>query len=200
MSYRGMLIRERAELVELLRGLSEQEWETPSLCAGWRVRDVVGHLLQDTLGPLSYAAVVVKNGGSVNRINNALAQSSSDLSTDQLVDKLDKESGRLSRFAPRLMLSDLVVHHQDIRRPLNRPRTIAPDRLAAVLSYPDPFAFPGRFTKGLRFTATDIDWTSGAGPEVRGPGEAIALAMAGRPVALDDLTGDGVPELRRRLG
>ncbi|MFD4357571.1 maleylpyruvate isomerase family mycothiol-dependent enzyme [Nocardia sp. NPDC058519] len=200
MSYRGMLLDERAELVELLRGLSEQEWETPSLCAGWRVRDVVGHLLQDTLSPLSYAAVVVKSRGSVSRTNNALAQSFSELTTAQLVDKLDKESGRLSKYSPRLMLSDLVVHHQDIRRPLARPRTIPADRLIAVLGYPDPFALPGRFTKGLRFVATDVDWSSGDGPEVRGPGEAIALAMVGRTVALDDLTGGGLPELRRRHG
>ncbi|MEV0551312.1 maleylpyruvate isomerase family mycothiol-dependent enzyme [Nocardia salmonicida] len=199
MSFRGMLVDERAELVELLRGLSEQEWETPSLCAGWRVRDVVGHLMQDTLSPLSYAGVVLKSRGSVNRTNNALAQSFSELSTEQLVDKLDRESGRLSKYSPRLMLSDLVVHHQDIRRPLGRPRTIPADRLVAVLSYPDPFAFPGRFTKGLRFVATDVSRSSGEGPEVRGPGEAIALAVVGRTVALDDLTGDGLPELRRRL-
>ncbi|MFD3746975.1 maleylpyruvate isomerase family mycothiol-dependent enzyme [Nocardia sp. NPDC058633] len=200
MSYRGMLIEERAELVELLRGLSEREWETPSLCAGWRVRDVVGHLLQDTLSPLGYAAVVVKSRGSVNRTNNALARSFSGLSTEQLVDKLANESGRLSKFSPRLMLSDLMVHHQDIRRPLGRPRTIPTDRLTAVLSYPDPFALPGRYTKGLRFEATDVAWSSGKGPEVRGPGEAIALAVVGRTVALDDLSGDGLPELRRRLG
>ncbi|MBC7305091.1 MAG: maleylpyruvate isomerase family mycothiol-dependent enzyme [Nocardia sp.] len=195
-----MLVEERAELVALLRGLSEQAWQTPSLCAGWRVRDVVGHLLQDTLGPLSYAGVVLKSRGSVSRTNNAIAQSFSALSTEQLVDKLEHESGRLSKLSPRLMLSDLVVHHQDIRRPLGRPRTIPADRLTAVLSYPDPFAFPRRFTKGLSFTATDVAWTSGEGPQVRGPGEAIALAVVGRSVALDDLTGDGLPELRRRLG
>ncbi|MFC9665105.1 maleylpyruvate isomerase family mycothiol-dependent enzyme [Nocardia sp. NPDC127606] len=200
MSYRGMVLDERAELVELLRGLSEQEWETPSLCAGWRVRDVVGHLLQDTLSPLGYAAVVVKSRGSVDRTNNALAQSFSGLTTAQMVDKLDTESGRLSKYSPRLMLSDLVVHHQDIRRPLGRPRTIPADRLIAVLNYPDPFAFPARYAKGLRFVATDVDWSSGDGPEVRGPGEAIALAVVGRTAALDDLTGGGLPELRRRLG
>ncbi|MFD6449268.1 maleylpyruvate isomerase family mycothiol-dependent enzyme [Nocardia sp. NPDC055165] len=200
MSYRGMVLDERAELVDLLRGLSEQEWETPSLCAGWRVRDVVGHLLQDTLSPLGYAAVVVKSRGSVSRTNNALAQSFAELTTAQLVDKLETESGRLSKYSPRLMLSDLVVHHQDIRRPLGRPRTIPADRLIAVLNYPDPFAFPARYAKGLRFVATDVDWSSGDGPEVRGPGEAIALAVVGRTAALADLTGGGLPELRRRLG
>lgn len=200
MSYRGMVLDERAELVELLRGLSEQEWETPSLCAGWRVRDVVAHLLQDTLSPLGYAGLVMKSRGSINRTNNALAHMFEALTTEQLVDKLAAESGRLAKFSPRLMLSDLVVHHQDIRRPLGRPRTIPADRLIAVLNYPDPFAVPARYAKGLRFLATDVVWSGGDGPEVRGPGEAIALAMVGRTAALDDLTGGGLPELRRRLG
>ncbi|MFE7723815.1 maleylpyruvate isomerase family mycothiol-dependent enzyme [Nocardia rhizosphaerihabitans] len=198
MSYRGMLADERRELIELLRGLTEQEWETPSLCAGWRVRDVVGHLLTDTLGPMAYATAIAKNRGSVDRVNGALAESFAALSTAQLVDKFDREGGRLSKYSPRLALSDLMVHQQDIRRPLGRPRTIPADRLIAVLSYPDPFAFPGKRTRGLRFVATDVGWSWGDGPEVRGPGEAIALAVVGRAVVLDELTGGGVPELRRR--
>lgn len=198
MSYRGMLADERRELIELLRGLTEQEWETPSLCAGWRVRDVVAHLLTDTLGAMAYATAIAKNRGSVDRVNGALAESFAALPTAQLVDKFDREGGRLSKYSPRLALSDLMVHQQDIRRPLGRPRTIPADRLIAVLSYPDPFAFPGKRTRGLRFVATDVGWSWGDGPEVRGPGEAIALAVVGRTVVLDELTGGGVPELRRR--
>ncbi len=195
-----MLAAERAEMIELLRGLSEEQWETSSLCAGWRVREVVGHLLTDTLGPLAYLRTTIAHRGSVDRINNALAESFAALPTAELVDRFAHRSGRLSKYAPRLMLADLMVHQQDIRRPLGLPRAIPADRLSTVLSHPDPFAFPGTRTKGLRFVATDIDWSSGDGPDVRGPGEALALAMVGRTVALDELTGDGVPELRRRCG
>ncbi|WP_256668372.1 maleylpyruvate isomerase family mycothiol-dependent enzyme [Nocardia cyriacigeorgica] len=197
MSIRGMLAAERAQLVELLRDLSDAEWESPSLCAGWRVRDVVGHLLQDTYSPLGYAAVVVKSLGSVDKTNNAIVTTSAALSTAQLIDAM-AGAGRLSKYAPTLMLADLMVHQQDIRRPLGRSREIPEDRLITVLDHPDPFALPGRRMKGLRFVATDVSWTSGDGPEVRGSGEAIALAVVGRTVALDDLTGDGVAELRRR--
>ncbi|NEW41445.1 maleylpyruvate isomerase family mycothiol-dependent enzyme [Nocardia cyriacigeorgica] len=192
-----MLAAERAQLVELLRDLSDAEWESPSLCVGWRVRDVVGHLLQDTYSPLGYAAVVVKSLGSVDKTNNAIVTTSAALSTAQLVDAM-AGAGRLSKYAPTLMLADLMVHQQDIRRPLGRSREIPEDRLITVLDHPDPFALPGRRMKGLRFVATDVSWTSGDGPEVRGSGEAIALAVVGRTVALDDLTGDGVAELRRR--
>ncbi|WP_405135926.1 hypothetical protein [Nocardia sp. NBC_01388] len=71
--------------------------------------------------------------------------------------------------------------------------------LVELLSNPDPFVRPGRFLKGLRWEATDADWSRGTGPVVRGPGEALVVAMAGRAAALDDLEGDGVPELRRRV-
>jgi hypothetical protein len=47
--------------------------------------------------------------------------------------------------------------------------------------------------------ATDLTWSRGDGPEIQGAGEAIVMAIGGRPAALDDLTGDGVEVLRTRL-
>ena len=44
-----MVAAERADLVEFLRTLSGDDWLVPSLCEGWRVRDVVAHLLIDTV-------------------------------------------------------------------------------------------------------------------------------------------------------
>lgn len=193
-----MLAEERAELVALLRGLNAQEWEQPSLCAGWRVRDVLAHLLTDTIAPLAYARFALRHP-SVDRTNNALVASFAERPVEELVDRFERNAGRLARFAPRIVLADLLVHQQDIRRPLHRPRDIPAARLTAVLNHPDPFAFPRRRTKGLRFVATDLPWSHGKGPEVHGPAEAIALATVGRPIALDDLTGPGLPELRRRL-
>ncbi|MEV6280964.1 maleylpyruvate isomerase family mycothiol-dependent enzyme [Nocardia sp. NPDC051832] len=197
MGIRELLASERLELVTLLRTLTAEEWETPSLCAGWTVRDVVGHLLSDDISPLAYGAIVVRNRFSVGRSNEYLVRKARALPTAQLVDKLEA-AGTLSRYSPTLVLADTLVHQQDIRRPLGRPRTISADRLRMVLDHPDPFAFPWKRTRGLRFVATDLDWADGSGPEVRGPGEALALAVGGRPVVLDELEGDGVAELRRR--
>ena len=52
---------------------------------------------------------------------------------------------------------------------------------------------------GLRLVATDVEWSHGDGPEVRGPGEAILLALTGRPAVLDELVGEGVATLRERV-
>ena len=47
--------------------------------------------------------------------------------------------------------------------------------------------------------ATDVDWSYGEGLDVRGRGEAILLALTGRPIVLDELTGDGVATFRGRI-
>ncbi|MEV0343811.1 maleylpyruvate isomerase family mycothiol-dependent enzyme [Nocardia sp. NPDC050713] len=200
MTIRGMLAEERAELIALLRDLRAEEWETPSLCAGWTVRDVVGHLLYDTIAPLTYGGIVIRCGLSIDRVNDRLVRKARTLSTDQLIDKFENAAGKLSRSGPALVLADLFVHQQDIRRPLGRTRAIPAERLRYLVEHPDPFVRPGRRRKGLRLVATDLDWADGSGPEVRGPAEALTLAVVGRAAALDDLEGEGVAELRRRCG
>jgi uncharacterized protein (TIGR03083 family) len=200
MGVRRLVAQERGDLVALLRTLSDEEWEAPSLCAGWRVRDVVGHLLYDSVGLPSYL-VVAARCRSADRINAHLVEKAKALSPSILVDKLASSIGRgpFATLLPSIALADVLVHQQDIRRPLGRERTVPADRLMAVLDRPDPFANPGRRSRGLRFEATDIAWSKGEGPEVRGTGEAIALAVAGRDVALDELEGDGVAVLRKRI-
>lgn len=200
MGIRQLLTDERTDLIALLGNLSDAEWDVPSLCAGWRVRDVVGHLLYDEISPTRYARMALHRRMNTDRINGDLVERVRALPPAELVARFEHSGQRITRMWPSLGLADMMVHHQDIRRPLGRPRTIPAERLLAVLAHPDPFARPGRFTRGLRLVATDVEWSSGTGPEVRGPGEALALAMVGRPVALDDLTGDGVAALRRRHG
>ncbi|MBJ8342044.1 maleylpyruvate isomerase family mycothiol-dependent enzyme [Antrihabitans sp. YC3-6] len=198
---RKEIAAERLELANLLRDLSGKEWETETLCAGWRVRDVVAHLLYDATPPPIYLYDIVRAGGSTERLNDRYLRKAESFTTAELLTRFELSigSGFGATTAPRLALYDVLVHHQDIRRPLGRPRTVPERRLRAVLDYPDPFVHPTRRMRGLRFEATDINWTNGDGAAVRGPAEAIVMAIAGRPTALRDLTGDGVEELTRRL-
>ncbi len=100
-------------------------------------------------------------------------------------------------------LTDLIVHGQDIRRPLGRERTIPEDRGRAVLDFLTTgrtFGFvPRGRLKGLRLEATDLDWSWGGGQQVRGSVEALIVAATGRAAALDDLEGEGVANLRARM-
>ena len=50
----GLFAPLSAELVALLRGLGESDWTRPTIAGAWRVRDVVGHLLDVDLRNLSH--------------------------------------------------------------------------------------------------------------------------------------------------
>lgn len=98
-------------------------------------------------------------------------------------------------------LVDIVVHTQDIRRPLAIAPALAEGRLAICLDRLKGYGFPFGAKKrvaGLRLEATDIDWSWGEGPVVRGPGEAILMMLAGRRVADGDLEGEGTGILASR--
>jgi uncharacterized protein (TIGR03083 family) len=195
-----LLAAERRELLELLHDLTADEWTTPSLCAGWTVRDVVAHLLWDTVTVRQYVAVAAKYR-SPDRINQHYVDEARDSSTDDLLSRFESilDGGWLSSIMTGGMLADLVVHQQDIRRPLRRPRVIEQARLLHTLNHPNRWVYPRRVMKGLRLVASDVDWTHGAGAEVKGTGEALALAVAGRGIVLNELEGDGVEILAGRI-
>ncbi|WP_405136633.1 maleylpyruvate isomerase family mycothiol-dependent enzyme [Nocardia sp. NBC_01388] len=196
-----MVMQEREEIADLLRTLTPEQWSTESLCRGWQVRDVVAHLLYESTPPLKYAVEILRAGGSSDRINAGYVRRGREMTIPDLIAAFETTiaGGIGSRLAPRIVLADTMIHHQDIRRPLGLARSIAPARLRMVLDHPDPFLRPGPRMRGLRFSATDVDWHHGDGPAVRGPGEAIVLALARRSVALDDLEGAGVQILRGRV-
>jgi uncharacterized protein (TIGR03083 family) len=100
------------------------------------------------------------------------------------------------------MLGEIVVHGEDIRRPLGIAHKAPEEALVAVAdSYRKSNLLIGakRRIAGLRLRAADADWTSGDGPEVTGPLSSLVLSMTGRAAALADLTGDGVATLATRM-
>ncbi|BBY64723.1 hypothetical protein MHEL_29660 [Mycolicibacterium helvum] len=111
-------------------------------------------------------------------------------------------SGAGALFGGRVALVECLVHQQDVRRPLGLSRTIPPDRLRVSFNFArvSPVIAGARRTRGLRLVATDMDWCAGQGPEVRGTGEALLLAMTGRHSAVaSELDGRGAHLLRKRI-
>jgi hypothetical protein len=102
---------------------------------------------------------------------------------------------------------ELVIHSQDIRRVIGRPRTypeatlrLSLDTCATVLGTLLVVGRTHRVVKGLRVAATDIAWSHGSGPEVTGTAEAVLMVIAARPAALADLSGEGAKTIASRLG
>ncbi len=200
----SMASAERADLAHFLATLTPQDWVAPSLCSEWSVKDVVAHVISyEDLGALGLLRRFAK--GRIVRANQVGVDEFSALSPQQLLEFLRNHltpKGLTAGFGGMIALVDGTIHHQDIRRSLRRPRTIPSDRLARVLGLVpgNPRLGAGRRIRGLRLRATDVDWAHGSGPEVTGTGEALLMAMAGRPAALADLAGPGRDTLARRLG
>ncbi|MEN0136828.1 MAG: maleylpyruvate isomerase family mycothiol-dependent enzyme [Rhodococcus sp. (in: high G+C Gram-positive bacteria)] len=197
---------EREEFAELLAGLSPQQWESPSLCERWRVRDVAAHVI--SYDELDLRGLLLRFGKGwflQDRVNAVGVADLADRTTDELVDSIRlhaEPSGLPAGFGGMIGLVDGMIHQQDIRRPLAIPRTIPQDRLRAALDFARfaPLIRGAWRARGVRLVATDLDWSHGRGPQVRGSGEALLMAMAGRRDALADLTGPGQSTLAAHIG
>ncbi|WP_258724917.1 maleylpyruvate isomerase family mycothiol-dependent enzyme [Cellulomonas sp. NS3] len=195
---------ERAALADDLRGLDDDRWATPSLCAGLTVREVLAHLTAAaSLDGLRWFAGVVRCRFDFDaQVAMRLAE--------QLGDSPAETFARFERVVrstttpplPRpAILGEAVVHGEDIRRPLGITRVYPAEVVDAVARYyagTDQVVVARRRVRGLRLVATDGGFTAGAGPEVSGPTLALVMAMTGRSVFCDELTGPGVGVLRAR--
>jgi uncharacterized protein (TIGR03083 family) len=186
---------EQDDFVELTRELAPAQWVAPSLCPRWTVRETVMHVTIHTHQTLRE---------SVKASREMLRRR--DEPTETLVDSLAAPLYAKSPWELRLQLGELLIHQQDVRRPLSLAREIPADRLTAVLRTSlgrgDGLIIgvkARKHARGLTLVATDLDWSWGSGPEVRGSAEAILMAIAGRAAAVDDLSGDGVATLSARV-
>ncbi|MEV4649077.1 maleylpyruvate isomerase family mycothiol-dependent enzyme [Saccharopolyspora sp. NPDC049357] len=195
---------------DMFASLTPEQWATPSLCAGWTVREVAAHLLAPLETRFSWFRVlrtVIRYRGDLDRYVDEQTREWARRPTDELVAGLRRLAGRhmnvpfVGPFGP---MTDTCIHLRDAARPLgldvNPPPSSWRPALDFLVSKPGARAFlPASRLNGLRFIATDQDWTWGEGTEIHGPSEALTLAITGRPVALIDLEGPGVELLRERI-
>jgi uncharacterized protein (TIGR03083 family) len=183
-----VIVQQRVAIADLLDGLSAEQWEAPSLCAGWRVRDVAAHVSLVALPPNPVELVVqgIKAGGNFHRLNTAMSVRRAGRPTAQLVDDLRQHAG--SRKIPAVsnqqnLLFDVLVHGQDIAIPLRLDLPVPADAAGGGATRVWMMGWPfwaKRRLRGLRLTATDLDWTVGSGADVHGPIRAILLLLTGR--------------------
>lgn len=195
---------ERAALADDLAGLDEAQWAHPSLCAGWTVEDVVAHLTAAaSIGRLRWLVSVVGARFDTDRHNQRRMVEHRGDSPEETLERfrgvVSSTTGPTGDTAA--WLGEVVVHAQDVRRPLGLTRTPSVGTVTEVARF-----FAGRdFTvlgrsnaAGLRLEATDGPFVTGAGPLVSGTTLALTMAMAGRAAYCDDLTGPGVATIRGR--
>lgn len=194
---------ERLALADDLDGLTDAQWETPSLCGDWTVRQVIGHLVATPqLSPRRLIVAVARARGSLDKANSALAIREARRATDELIAAIRAMAGE--RFTPPMFgseapLTDIVIHGFDVRVPLGLVRSHPADTLAHVLDFlmtrKARFGFVPRRLPDVRLVATDLDRSWGEGPEVEGTGADLIVTISGRPVRVHALSGPAHPAL-----
>jgi uncharacterized protein (TIGR03083 family) len=178
---------ERRDQAELLAGLTEQQWHAPSLCEGWRVKEVVAHTtLPFHSSPRRVLLEMLKSAGRFNHASDRMARrDAAALSTDDLVATLKANVGNPWKPPGGGLVGALshdVVHGLDITVALGLGRTVPHDRLRLVLDgmTPRSVKYFGADLAGRRLEATDLDWTFGEGEPVRRPAQELLLLVCGR--------------------
>lgn len=196
---------ERTDLAQFLHTLTPQQWDAPTLCTEWRVRDVVAHVISyDVLSPVRLVGRFLQGARQRKSPNSIGVEKAASLTQVEVLSRFEAHltpTGLTAGFHGAIGLTDALIHHQDIRRALGQPRMVPAERLHPALAFAlrSPRLPAKRLVGGLRLVATDLDWVNGDGPEVRGTAEALLMAIAGRHGITTELDGPGVQVLHRRL-
>jgi uncharacterized protein (TIGR03083 family) len=193
---RQALAGERGDLAKLLRDLPAADWDKMTLCAGWRVREVVAHItMQYRYSTRQFLAGMVKARGNFNRIaDRAARQDAEVLPAEELAATLEHNADHPWRppgggFEG--ALSHDVIHGLDITVALGIDRRVPSERLQTVLGAATPkmVTYFGVDLTGIQLRATDLDWTRGAGEPLTGTAQDLLLVLCGRTLPPDHLAG-----------
>ncbi|WP_432510874.1 maleylpyruvate isomerase family mycothiol-dependent enzyme [Kineococcus sp. SYSU DK001] len=195
----------RRALAADLADLTPQQWATPSLCGGWTVEQTLAHLTAAAVTTLPRWLLGVAAAGGRPAVHDQR----------RLTEQLGPDpAGTLARFAAvdpartgpskhtAAWLGEVLVHGQDVRRPLGLPGTppVAAWTTVAGFYAARDFAVPSRtVARGLRLEAVDGPFATGAGPLVRGRTEALVMVLAGRRAHLEEVDGEGIAVLAGRI-
>lgn len=186
---------EYLELANLLEEAPVSLWDAPSLCEGWRTREVVAHMTMPArLSENEFMSELRSVGGNFARLSNALAARDGALPTTTLLADLRSET--LHGWTPpggdlNAALIHVVIHGLDIVEATMLSRCVPVPALTQVLSLVGSGETFGIDLDQVELRATDMDWSRGSGPLVSGPGQVLALIACGRRVPTSRLEGDG---------
>jgi uncharacterized protein (TIGR03083 family) len=195
---------ERAALATDLQGLSDAQWATPSLCGDWSVRDVLAHMTATaSMSAPQFLGNMLVSGFSFDKMQ------AKDIAAQHGASPADTLAGFRAQITSNkhppgptdTWLGEVLVHAEDIRRPLGIRHTYPTEAAVQVANfYKGSNLIIGAKNRiaGLRLRATDVDWSHGEGPEVAGPIHALVMAMTGRKATVADLSGEGVSTLAAR--
>lgn len=199
----------RCAIADVLDELSDEEWNRPSLCEGWRVRDVAAHVAMGANPPgivfgLKWA---VRTRGRFHVMNHDMAVDHSARPTAEITAELREHAASRKVAIPglvdhRVTLTDVAVHGFDIALPLDKAYSVPAGAAAFAADFVWTTGWPffaRRRLKGFRLKATDADWTAGDGELVEAPIGSLLLVVTGRQAGLEHVGGPGADALANRM-
>ena len=199
-----MVHAERQSLADFLGTLTPEQWTAPTWCDKWNVQELVGHLTAaGNITAPHFFAGFIRSGFTFDKFVEGDLRKYAQGSPAEVRSRYDAiiESNRKPPGPAYVALGEIMVHGEDIRRPLGATGEHPPEHLTVLAELYKKTGAPLRAKQrldGLRLEATDVEWSTGTGPEVRGPCMSLILAMVGRSAALADCEGAGVETLRSR--
>jgi uncharacterized protein (TIGR03083 family) len=200
----GTIAKEREALIADVTPLTDEQWRTPSLCEGWTVEDVLGHMTATAeMSPPAFFGAMLKHRFNFEKMANAhIMERTSSGPAATLAGFRSVVSSKKHPPGPNTTwLGETVVHGEDIRRPLGIDHTYDADGLKATADFykgSNLIIGAKKRIAGLQLRSTDVEWSHGTGALVEGPLKSLIMAMTGRKPAYDDLSGEGVATLRTR--
>jgi len=197
---------ERRALLQDLESLQAAQWQTPSLCAGWNVHDVLAHVIDSAKTTrLNFIRRLIACRMDFDRDNSLGVEREKSGEPGQTLNGLraviSRTSGPPASLATRLV--EAFVHGEDIRRPLGIRRNYPSEHVATALGYQvkttTKIGGGKEIAEGWRLVATDTPFDHGNGPTVEGPAIALLLAVSGRPIGHDEVSGPGAPVFLQRM-
>ena len=196
---------EYVALADLLEGSDDSVWDAPSLCEGWRTREVVAHMTMPAryTGP-AFMAELEAAGGDFTRLSNTVAAHEAALAVSSLLGDLRSEvlhAWHPPGGGPQGALTHCVIHSLDIIEAVPLDRRVPDDQISRVLGIiaaPDAPNLFGVDLSGVALRATDLDWRYGSGSPVTGPAQTLALVVCGRLLPPGRLEGEAAGRFTRR--
>jgi uncharacterized protein (TIGR03083 family) len=206
----ALLARLGMQSAAIADGLTDEQWEQPSTCAGWKVKHLIAHQATGTTYSLPRLLGYVLRYRKPERAGHHMALDMGDsLAREEVMAEFrrghgDRPANTFVRISDKKYgLIDVTIHLQDLRRSVGDPGEVPAEVLRMVLGLLHVTAGPTRTKKvvnGLSLHATDLKVTVGDGPVVSGPAEALMMAAGGRREALPELSGPGLATLSERIG
>jgi uncharacterized protein (TIGR03083 family) len=184
---RAAIVAERTDLAAMLAGLRPEQWEAPTLCAGWRVREVVAHMtMAYRMSAPRFFLELARSRFRFNAMADRQARrDAAAMSAGDLVAQVRDNIGHPwspPGGGPVGALSHDVIHGLDISVALRLDRHPPADRVGLVLANMRArnVTFFGTDLAGVRLEAVDLDWQMGDGAPLRGSAQDLLLAICGR--------------------